>query len=979
MQFRIHEILLVSSLYDAFKLEEDGRLAEMIFTDYQDMNLSSAPRVTRVSTADHAMRRLQAARYDLVITLSRISDMNPFTFGSLVKAQYPDLPVIMLAANHREYDWAMQQVDDISGIERAFMWMGDSSIFTAIIKNIEDRHNAPRDILKGGSRAIIVVEDSPRFYSMFLPMLYRVIINTTQRLMRNEYTDEMRLVRMRSRPKILVASDYEKAKDLFWKYRNHMLAVISDVRFPRDGKVDPQAGAEFLRIVSAQNPSMPMMLQSMEGENIKLADKLGAYFLDKSSPTLLENLQDFVMRHCGFGDLIFSTREGEIIARVKHLRALETALEHVPIQSIVYHARRDHFSNWLAVRGYFDLADVLKPLGIDQFEDPEEFRQILIDMVGKQRQSQHFDNVGYFNSETYDPAIKSVRFGGGSLGGKARGLAFLHAHLRRFDFGKRYEGIKIAVPQFAVVGTDIFDRFVMQNELRKPALLAKNNAEVDELFRQGIFPGEFIEQLRAYLEYHVNPLAVRSSSLLEDSLFQPFAGIYCTYMLPNCVNSLDERVHQLLEAMKLVYASIFHKEATAYMTSTGNRPEDEKMAIVIQHLTGQQQDGYFYPAFSGVIQSLNYYPQSNMEREEGLVTVALGLGRTVVSGEKALQFNPSRPTALPQFFDERSILMNSQSHFYALEMTDRDSILEGGEDTNLERLALSDAEEHGTLDLVASVYSPQDKTFRESLHESGPRVVTFANILKYKVMPLAAILQDLIELGKIGMGCDVEMEFAVDQVSQEMITELSVLQIRPMVTFERPHLVDVSSASEEDKLVASDICLGNGDNIDICDVLYVRLDNFDISETLAMAQEIRKLNDRFDSNRCYLLVGPGRWGTADRLMGIPVPWNHISNARSIVEVGLPDLYVEPSFGSHFFQNITSLGISYFTIPPNRLGPDLKRDWFDESEAIYESKYLRHLHFEEPLVIQVDGLKGRGVILRPGCCNKLINGKRNDVR
>jgi len=967
MKFRVHEILLVSSLYDAFKLEEDGRLGEMIFTDYQDMNLTNAPRVTRVSTADHAMRQLDSTHYDLVITLTRISDMNPFKLGKRIKKQNPDLPVIMLAANQREYAWAMQRTEDFGGIDRIFIWLGDSSIFTAIIKYIEDHMNAPRDILRGGARAIIVVEDSPKFYSMFIPLLYKLIISTTQRLMRTEYTDQLRMVRMRSRPKILLATTYEEARELFEAYQNNLLAVITDVRYPREGTIDPEAGAKFLAQVSAKNPTMPMMLQSMERKNIHLASDLGAYFLDKSSPNLLQSLHDFVLRHCGFGDLIFATSEGDIIARVKHLRALETALQSVPIQSIKYHAQRDHFSNWLAVRGYFDLADVLKPLLYNDFDDPEEFREVVISMVAKQRRSQYFGNVGYFNVETYDPEIKSVRFGGGSMGGKARGLAFLDAHLRRFNFSKRYGGIQVRVPNFAVIGTDIFDRFVAQNDLLQAALEAPDNDAVDELFREGFFPGDFTEQLHAYLGNHANPLAVRSSSLLEDSLFQPFAGIYSTYMLPNCAPALDDRVHHLLEALKLVYASIFHKEAIAYMQSTGNRPEEEKMAVVIQHLSGQRHGKHYYPAFSGVVQSVNYYPQSGMRREEGLATVALGLGRTVVNGERALKFNPARPTVLPQFFDSHSIMNNSQSHFYALEMTRCDEVLKGGEGCNLDRLTLEDAEKHGTLDLVGSVYSPVDGTFRENLFEKGPRVVTFANVLKWKVIPLADMLRDLMELGKIGMGCDVEMEFALDhKPDSENPPEISVLQIRPMVTFERPHLVDLDEIDPDDRLVKSEICLGNGDDLEIRDIVYIKIQDFDISKTRQMATDLKQLNDKLQqAGRPYLLIGPGRWGTADPLMGIPVQWNHINHARSIVELGLPDLYVEPSFGSHFFQNITSLGISYFTIPPKHLERDLNRTWLEAQTPHLETPYINHLRFEQGLTIQVDGTKGRGVILRPG--------------
>ena len=967
MQTRVHEILLISSLYDAFKLEEDGRLGEMIFTEYQDMNLTSAPRITRVSTADHALRKLRARHYDLVITMTRISDMDPFELGRKVKKKYPTIPVIMLASNQREYTWAMQRVSDTTGIDRAFIWYGDSSIFTAIVKYIEDSQNAPRDILKGGARAIIVVEDSPRFYSVFLPMLYNVVINTTHKLMKQEYTDALRLYRMRSRPKILLATTFEEAVELYRLYKHNLLAVISDVRYPRKGVLDPKAGARFIKIVQKKNPSMPIIMQSMEPENEMTAAKLGAYFIEKSSPHLIQSLEDFAMRHCGFGHLDFTTRDGKTIAKVRHLNALMTALESVPIQSIEYHARRDHFSNWLAVRGHFELADYLKPINIETFEDPEEFRTLLTDAITAQREQSRFDNIGYFNTDTYDPLMKAIRFGKGSIGGKARGLAFLTAHMDRFDFSQGYEEIKVDVPHFAVIATDIYDRFLDVNNLRLKALVASSNQEVDELFRKAVFPGIFTEQLHAYLGFHSEPIAVRSSSLLEDSLFQPFAGIYSTYMLHNSAPALDVRVVQLLEAIKLVYASGFHKEAIAYLKSTGNRPEDEKMAVVIQHLSGQRHGDHFYPNMSGVIQTLNYYPQGAMRREEGLVTMALGLGRTVVNGEKALKFNPIRPNILPQFFNQETILKNSQNHFYALEMTDFEAPLTDGESSNLEQLNLDVAEAHGTLEYLASVYSFQDSRFRESLFEKGPRIVTFANILKYKTLPLAKLLADLMEFGKLGMGCEVEMEFAVNlPKNKESKAELSILQIRPMVTFERPHTVEFETTKREDELFQSDICLGNGDNVEIHDLIYIDLDTFNIMESRDMAEELRELNRQFSPDHSYLLVGPGRWGTADPLLGIPVSWNFISNARSIVEVGLPDLYVDPSFGSHFFQNITSLGISYFTIPPYQLNEKMNLKWFQDQTPKQQTKHLKHFSFEEPFIIQVDGLKGTGNIWRPGC-------------
>ncbi len=966
MQFRIHEILIVSSLYDAFKLEEDGRLGELLFTEYQDMNLSSPPRVTRVSTAQHALERLSQIRYDLIITMARIADMNPYRFGRLVQERYPGIPVILLAANAREHEWIRSQSSSEEGIDKVFYWMGDSALFTAINKYIEDRRNAPRDILQGGARAIIVVEDSPRFYSLFLPAIYRIIIKTTYNLMKKEYTDELRMYRMRSRPKILLASTFEEALEFYEKYQNNILAVISDVRYPRHKQMDPQSGIRFLKIVSQRTPSVPMMLQSMDRENITLAREVNAYFLDKGSPQLVQRLREFVINHCGFGDLIFSSPDKREIARARDLRELEEALKVVPAQSIWYHARRDHFSNWLAVRGYFELADVLKPLQVDDFEDWEQLRDTILDLVHQQRISQYKTTIAYFDPEAYDPEIRYVRFGGGSLGGKARGLAFLISHIQRFDFVGRYPNINISIPNFAVIGTEIYDDFVERNHLGEKLLGVSTNQEIDELFLAGTFDEEFTSLIRTYLSFHKAPLAVRSSSLLEDSLFEPFAGVYSTFMLPNNAEDLDLRTKQLLDAIKLVYASTYHMEAQAYMQSTGNRPEDEKMGVVVQHLIGKRYGNVFYPSFAGIVQSHNYYPQDRMRREDGLATVALGLGRTVVSGEKALRFCPRMPEVLPQFFDEKSIIRNSQSHFWALSMENPENIdLTTGETSTLVRLDLREAEKHGTLELVGSVYSFDDRNFRESLMEPGPRVVTFANILKWRVFPLAEILRDVIHMGKVGMGCDVEVEFAANvSLNRKEPAEFYLLQIRPMVSYERRELPDADHIPKHRFLCQSDICLGHGINRTIRDLVFVKPDAFEVKYTEQIVSEIRELNQYLGADKPYLLIGPGRWGSADPLLGIPVKWNDISFVRCIVEVGLPDFYVDPSFGSHFFQNITSLGLAYFTVPPKYYNTHIDWEWLNNAPVASESRFLKHLHSDDPFFIQIDGHKGRGVILKP---------------
>ena len=965
MQHRIHEILIVSSLYDAFKLEEDGRLSEMLISEYQAYNLINVPRITRVSTADHAFRKMEQKHYDLVITMAHIIDANPFEFGRTIHKRFGDVPIVMLTANKREYEWVMANSENTEGIDRIFYWLGDSSIFPALIKYVEDKKNASRDIQKGMVRAIIVVEDSPSFYSVFLPIIYRIIIEYTGKLISREYTDDLKLLRMYSRPKILLATTYEEAVDYYSRYKNNLLAVISDIRYPKEGKINPQSGVEFLKTVLQNTPSAPMLLLSMEKENARYARAVNAYFLDKNSPDLIHELRQFVIDHCGFGDFVFRTPSKKEILRVRTLRSLETALSKVPLQSISYHAKRDHFSNWMAVRGYFELADKLKPLNYDDFTEPENLRKFLIEAVSNVRKHQLQDKVVIFNSETYDPELKYLRIGTGTLGGKGRGLVFLVNYLSRFDLEKAFPGVNISVPRFVVLGTHVYDDFMERNNLPYRALETDNDKEIDRIFIDGEFDKAFTGDIIEYLRHNNNPLAVRSSSLLEDSFFEPFAGIYRTLMIPNRDESLDVRVGQLLNAIKLVYASVFQSASRSYMGSTGHRPEDEKMGVIIQHLIGKSYGDYFYPTFSGVMQSYNYYPQKKLTREGGLATVAMGLGRTVVSGEKALRFSPQHPKIIPQFYDTKSTLRNSQTHFYALNLHNDSALLLKGEECNLDRLEVNKADQSCVLDIVSSVYNANDNSFSESDWEKGPRIITFANILKYKTFPLAQLLQTTTKIIKDGMGSQVEMEFAANVcLNGEYTSEFYILQIRPQVTYDRSAHIKLANAAKEKLVLFSDITLGNGICRGVKDIIYVDIETFDILKTEAIVQEIRKLNSRFSEERHYLLIGPGRWGTADPMLGVPVNWNDISFVRSIVEVGLPDLYVEPSFGSHFFQNMTSLGISYFTIPPAKIESNIDWGWLQTQKAEYIGEYIRHIRCEKAITIQVNGTKGEGLILKP---------------
>ncbi len=970
MQFRIHEILIVSSVYDAFKLQEDGHLHEMLMSEFAAYNLSTTPRMTRVSTAQHAFRKMQTYRYDMIITMAHIVDMNAFSFAREIKNKYGDIPVVMLTANKTEHTWLLKTSEHLDAIDKIFYWYGDSSIFPAIIKYIEDKRNAERDILKGMSRAIIVVEDSPEFYSIFLPLFYKVVIKSVDDLIRVEYTDEMKLFRMYSRPKILLCSTYEEALGYFEKYYQQVLTVISDVRYPMDGKMNATAGVKLLQKILGKYPSLPVLLFSKEPENAAIAEEIGAYFLDKNSNNLVKDLKRHIINHCGFGDLIFTTPDKKEIDRAESLESLQRALQNVPLESIEYHARRNHFSNWLANRGYFQLADQLKPLVYSDFVSDDagsDLRQVLIEGIAAQRKALVEDKVVLFNRESYDPQIKYIRMGDGSIGGKARGLVFLVNYLKRFNFKNKFPDITIDIPNFVVLSTDIYDSFMESNNLMEEIGSCRSDEDINALFLAGTFSRQVREDFRYYLKKNTQPLAVRSSSLLEDNYFEPFAGIYTTLMVPNCSTNLSTRLKQLEDAVKLVYASTFHQNARAYMTATGHRSEDEKMAVVIQQLIGKTHGSRFYPTFSGVMQSYNYYPQQKLKREDGLANIALGLGRTVVEGEKSLKFSPRYPKIIPQFFSTQSIFKSSQNRFWSLHLAgceDRKKI--NNEDSNLELLDLDLAEKDGELQTVGSVYHANSDTFRENFYETGTRAVTFANILKWKMFPLSESLVEVQKIMKSGMGSEIEMEFAANIYNDgSRKGEFFILQIRPQITYANLNFIQYDALDAEDFLARSEICLGNGVTDDIHDVLYISRKDFNILETQKIVEELRGFNDKFDRKRKYILLGPGRWGTADPMLGIPVAWMEISNARCIVEIGLDDLYLEPSFGSHFFQNITSLNISYFTLPPSKTTSDLQWDWLDTIEPVDRSKHIRHLHFDKPLIVQVEGMTGKGLILKPG--------------
>ncbi len=895
MPFRVQEILLVASMYDAFTLEEGGRLTELLLSEYRELNLSFPPHVTRASTGAEALRLMETRRFDLVLTMSRLGDMAATEMATRMKELTPDLPIYNLSFNPRELQH-LQASDTVCCIDRYFLWSGDVRLLLGIIKYCEDRHNVAHDTRYGDVRCILLIEDSVRFYSSYLPLIYTEVLNQTQSLMVEGINLSHRLLRLRARPKILLAITFEEAWDYYREFKDSLLGVISDGRFPWKGHEKEDAGVEFIRRVKFVDPHTPAVLQSTNKDLAVVAAEIGAGFIHKKSRKLLKELRAFMLDNFGFGDFVFRLPDGTEVGRAPDLKTLVHLLKTVPGESIRHHASHDHFSNWLRARTEFGLAASLRPVKVTEFSDNEGLRKYLIEIISRFRTESHRGVVADFSRRHFDTSNAFVRIGGGSLGGKGRGLAFMNSILYRYGVTNRFPGTLIQVPPTAVVGTDVFDLFMQQGDLRERVLGEADDHEINRAFLEAKLPPEIYGDLEAFLEQVSYPLAVRSSSLLEDSQFQPFAGVYSTYMLANSHENLNVRLDQLCDAIKLVFASAYSRAAKSYIEATSNRIEEEKMAVIIQQMVGQRYGNYDYPHFSGVANSSNFYPAHGMEPKDGVAVVALGLGRTVVEGGKALRFSPKKPTVLPQFGTIDDWLKTSQRKFFAVDVSDPDSYPSERDDFNLALLDLADAEEHGTLESLGSVYSPANNMIYDGIHREGVRLVSFAHILKSDVFPLAGILKLLLELGRRTMSAEVEIEFAVVLGDGQLRPhQFGFLQIRPLAAGYAAPDIPSELMDSEDAVVVTDVALGNGRQDEICDILYVPRQIFDRGKTVEIAEEIDAFNRRFvDEARPYLLVGPGRWGSADRWLGIPVRWEQISGARVIVETDLEDFKVTPA-------------------------------------------------------------------------------------
>jgi CheY-like chemotaxis protein len=961
MARKVTDILLISSPYEAFIMEEEGRLAERIIHEYRGLNLSRPPMLTWVSTSQEAQEALRRKKFDLVITMPLVDDTDAYVLGRTIKENFPDLPVFLLVHKTGQH-LIDQRASDGEAIDRVYVWQGNSDLLLALIKNLEDRMNVAFDTERAKVRVIVLVEDAPVHYSSLLPILYKEIVTQTQAAMEESVNDEHRIFRMRARPKILVAQTYEEAVDLCRRYRPYLLSVLSDVRFPRDGVMDEKAGVELLSMIRAENPDLPLLNLSTEEANREKARRVPAVFINKTSPTLYAEIHEFFMQYLGFGDFIFRLPDGREIARASNLRDMEKLLPSIPDDSVDYHARRNHFSSWFMARSEVMLASKLKPVKVSDFASVEALTHYLVRCIHERRKGIQRGIITEMSEGRFDPDADFIKIGRGSLGGKARGLAFASTLLRTHpELHERFKGVDIRVPKTVAISTEGFDAFVAENNLRGFATREAGDAEIAAAFLKARFPDWLARNLAVFMEHTTCPLAVRSSSLLEDAQFQPFAGIYRTYMLPNNDPDRARRLERLITAVKLVYASTYFESPKSFARSTYHRIEEEKMAVAIQHLTGAPWSGHFFPTLAGVVQSYNFYPIAHMKPDEGIAHIALGLGKMVVEGGTSLRFSPKYPQFMPQFSAVDDILRNAQRFFYALKLTDVPELLGAEEDSTLTRLAVDDVPDCPAVRTLSSTYFPQEHRIRDGFLNGGLPLLTFAGILKYREFPLPEILEALLELGRKGMGCPVEIEFAVNLTAGTR-PAFDLLQVRPMAVARQKLNVEISGEDRHRAICYSTMALGNGQVNDLQDIIFVDPEAFDVARTMDIAAEVGRLNKQLEArNRRYLLIGPGRWGSADRWLGIPVKWSDISAVRAVVETATEGLRADPSQGSHFFHNITSLDISYLTTFGN--GEDfVDWDWLKAQPAAAETRYLRHVRLDRPLTLKIDGKKTQAVIL-----------------
>ena len=962
MMRRIYNVLIVANPYDAFMLEDDGRVEEKIYNEYVELGLRYPPTFTQVSTTEEAREVLRTMHIDLVICMPGNADNDAFSVARDIKAEFPHMHCIVLTPFSHGITKRMEN-EDLSIFDYVFCWLGNTNLILSIIKLIEDKMNLEHDINEGGVQMILLVEDSIRFYSSILPNLYNYILAQSKRFATEALNRHSATLRMRGRPKVVLARNYEEAMALYERYSDNMLGVISDVRFPIHGEKDSEAGLKLMREIRQNDPYLPLILESSESENRAKAEAEGFRFVDKNSKKMSLDLRKILEEHFGFGDFIFRDPKTKAeIMRIHSLKELQDNIFKIPDDSMLYHISRNHMSRWLSARAIFPVSMFLKTVTWERLKDITAHREIIFDAIVQYRHMKNIGVVAVFDRMKFDAYSHFARIGEGSLGGKGRGLAFLDNIIKMHPEFNSLEGAKVQIPRTVVLCTDVFDQFMEQNNLYQIALSDTSDDDILRHFLRAQLPDSLIADFFTFFEAVKSPIAIRSSSLLEDAHYQPFAGIYSTYMIPY----LDDKyamLEMLACAIKGVYASVYYRDSKAYMTATSNVIDQEKMAVILQEVVGKQYDGRYYPNISGVLRSLNYYPIGDERAEDGIASLALGLGKYIVDGGQTLRVSPYHPHQVLQTSELETALRETQTRFYALDTRHVGNDFKVDDGFNILNLKVKEAERDNSLNFIASTYDPYDQVIRDGLYEGGRKVISFAGVLQQNVFPLPELLQMSMRYGAEAMRRPVEIEFACN-LNADRTGSLYLLQIRPIVDQKQMLDEDLAAIPDADCLLRSHNSLGHGVTEDVTDVVYVKTDDrFSAADNPTIAREIEKLNKEYlDRGTNYVLVGPGRWGSSDSWLGIPVKWPHISAARVIVEVALKNYRVDPSQGTHFFQNLTSFGVGYFTIDENRNDGCFHKATLDAMPAVEETEHVRVVRFEKGLRIMMDGKKGEGVVV-----------------
>lgn len=967
MQKRIHKVLLISSSYDAFMLEEDGRIDEQIFNEYVSLNLRYPPTFIQANSAKKAFAILEEENIELIISMLNIRDSDTFELAKKLKEKYPKIPIVVLTPFSREVMLKVEK-EDLTAIDYVFCWLGNADLLLAIIKLIEDKMNAEFDVAEVGVQTILLVEDSIRFYSAYLPNIYKIILTQSKEYIQEALNEHQKMLRMRGRPKILMATTLNEAIRLYQKHKNNLLGVISDISYKLDHRDETkiEAGFELCKLIKKEDPYMPFLLQSSEIKRKKQAEELGVGFIHKFSKTLSLELRDFIVKNFGFGDFVFiNPEDGQEICRAPNLQAFQNLIQKIPDNVLHFHTSRNHFSKWLNARALFSIAQMFKYLRVEDFNSIEEMRRYIFQAITSYRFNKGRGVIAKFERQSFDEYLIFSRIGEGSIGGKARGLAFINSIIKKHKLFNKYEDVIVTIPRTVVISTDYFDQFVEKNQLYQIALSDKPDDEILASFLKAKLPVGLHEDLQSFLQVVKNPIAIRSSSKLEDSHYQPFAGIYSTYMIPN-VSNKKMMMKLLTNAIKSVYASVFYKSSKSYMTATSNVIDEEKMGIILQEVCGTRFQNHFHPTISGVARSINFYPISPEKSEDGIAQIAYGLGKLIVDGGIGLRFSPKYPRKALQISSPEIALRDTQKEFYTLDLSSESFVPSTDDGINILKKDINLIKEDPHFNHVYSTYDYNNNRITDGYQSGGKHLVTFKAILAYKTFPLAEILRDLLKIGEKEMGNPIEIEFAVNMNTPKGYPKIfNFLQIRPIVVNDQNLQIDWNEINMDKALIFSHAALGNGSYKDIVDFIYIDPKKFDPSKTKEIALEVENINDLMvKENKNYVLVGPGRWGSSDPWLGIPVKWAQISQARLIIESGLDNFKVDPSQGTHFFQNLTSFRVGYFTINPYMNDGSYDLDYLNNMPAIVEKNFIRHVRFETPLIIHIDGKENKGIVLKP---------------